>query len=175
MNESSQYPYIDDTPPVSDSASEASSAQGKNASTTAKTATRSSSRKSKASGAFMTIREVADQLKLQQHVLRFWETKFSQVKPLKRGGGRRYYRPEDVVLLQNIQHLLHTEGYTIKGVQKFLRSEGKKKLSTELLSEMDKPVAALEQEKPKAISQKTSDLMALLEELKILRDIIAQS
>ncbi len=82
----------------------------------------------KSSTAFRTISEVADDLDVQQHVLRFWETKFSQVKPLKRGGGRRYYRPEDVALLQAIHHLLYTEGYTIKGVQKLLREAGKKQI-----------------------------------------------
>ncbi len=180
MSDSSQYPYIestDSTSTIADSVNVASSSNGENASVTAKTASRSSSRKSKNSGAFMTIREVADKLSLQQHVLRFWETKFTQVKPLKRGGGRRYYRPEDVVLLKNIQHLLHTEGYTIKGVQKFLRSEGKKTLSTELLSERDQsthvPVGDNEPNEV-TISKKTSDMMALLEELKILRDIVSR-
>ncbi len=71
--------------------------------------------------AFRTISEVADELNLPQHVLRFWESKFSQIRPLKRGGGRRYYRPEDVELLRRIRRLLYTEGYTIKGVQKVLR------------------------------------------------------
>ena len=79
----------------------------------------------KAKDAFRTISEVANRLGVQQHVLRFWETKFSQVRPLKRGGGRRYYRPEDVALLQRIHHLLYTEGYTIKGVQKLLKEQGK--------------------------------------------------
>ena len=78
--------------------------------------------------AFRTISEVADELDVQQHVLRFWETKFSQVKPLKRGGGRRYYRPEDVALLKKIHHLLYTEGYTIKGVQKLLKGQGKQQI-----------------------------------------------
>ena len=82
----------------------------------------------KSSAAFRTISEVADDLGVQQHVLRFWETKFSQVKPLKRGGGRRYYRPEDVQLLRSIHRLLYTEGYTIKGVQKLLRDVGKKQI-----------------------------------------------
>ena len=76
--------------------------------------------------AFRTISEVAAELDVPQHVLRFWETKFSQIKPLKRGGGRRYYRPEDVDLLKGIQRLLHTEGYTIKGVQKIFREHGAK-------------------------------------------------
>jgi DNA-binding transcriptional MerR regulator len=79
----------------------------------------------KSKDAFRTISEVAKKLDVQQHVLRFWETKFSQVRPLKRGGGRRYYRPEDVALLQRIHHLLYTEGYTIKGVQKLLKEKGK--------------------------------------------------
>jgi DNA-binding transcriptional MerR regulator len=68
----------------------------------------------------------APDLGVPQHVLRFWESKFSQIKPLKRGGGRRYYRPEDVDLLKGIQRLLHTEGYTIKGVQKIFREHGPK-------------------------------------------------
>jgi DNA-binding transcriptional MerR regulator len=78
-------------------------------------------REGKSPEAFRTISEVAFELELPQHVLRFWETRFPQVKPLKRGGGRRYYRPEDVLLLKRIRSLLHEEGYTIKGVQKLLR------------------------------------------------------
>jgi DNA-binding transcriptional MerR regulator len=74
--------------------------------------------------AFRTISEVADELDLPQHVLRFWETRFSQIKPMKRGGGRRYYRPNDVDMLRGIKHLLYEEGYTIKGVQKLLRENG---------------------------------------------------
>lgn len=74
--------------------------------------------------AFRTISEVADDLDLPQHVLRFWETRFSQIKPLKRGGGRRYYRPSDVDLLKGIRHLLYEEGYTIKGVQRILKQNG---------------------------------------------------
>jgi DNA-binding transcriptional MerR regulator len=79
---------------------------------------------SKSAEAFRTISEVADELDVQKHVLRFWEVKFPQIRPMKRGGGRRYYRPEDMVLLRGIQHLLHAEGYTIKGVQKILREQG---------------------------------------------------
>lgn len=78
----------------------------------------------KAAGAFRTISEVADELHIPQHVLRFWETKFSQVKPLKRGGGRRYYRPDDIALLRRISDLLYIQGYTIKGVQRLLRDGG---------------------------------------------------
>ncbi|CAK0767251.1 MerR family transcripitonal regulator [uncultured Gammaproteobacteria bacterium] len=75
----------------------------------------------KSASAFRTIGEVAEELDVPQHVLRFWETKFPQVRPLKRGGGRRYYRPEDVALLQRIRAFLYSEGYTIKGVQRLLR------------------------------------------------------
>lgn len=74
--------------------------------------------------AFRTISEVADDLDLPQHVLRFWETRFPQIRPLKRGGGRRYYRPDDVELLRGIRHLLYGEGYTIRGVQRILKEEG---------------------------------------------------
>ena len=80
----------------------------------------------KSPDAFRTISEVADDLDLPQHVLRFWETRFPQIKPLKRGGGRRYYRPDDVELLKGIRHLLYDHGYTIKGVQKLLKNNGNK-------------------------------------------------
>jgi DNA-binding transcriptional MerR regulator len=78
----------------------------------------------KARDAFRTISEVADDLDLPQHVLRFWESRFAQLKPMKRGGGRRYYRPEDVDLLRGIRFLLYGEGYTIRGVQRILREQG---------------------------------------------------
>ena len=79
---------------------------------------------SKSPDAFRTISEVAQELDLPQHVLRFWETRFNQIKPMKRGGGRRYYRPDDVELLKGIRHLLYSEGYTIKGVQRILKEQG---------------------------------------------------
>ena len=78
----------------------------------------------KTAEAFRTISEVADELEVPKHVLRFWEGRFPQIRPMKRGGGRRYYRPEDMSLLRGICHLLHAEGYTIKGVQKILREQG---------------------------------------------------
>lgn len=78
----------------------------------------------KAAEAFRTISEVALDLDVPKHVLRFWEAKFPQIRPMKRGGGRRYYRPEDLELLKGIRRLLHAEGYTIKGVQKILREQG---------------------------------------------------
>lgn len=78
----------------------------------------------KAPDAFRTISEVADEVNVPQHVLRFWESRFAQIRPLKRGGGRRYYRPEDIDLLRGVRHLLYGEGYTIRGVQRILREEG---------------------------------------------------
>jgi DNA-binding transcriptional MerR regulator len=78
----------------------------------------------KAPDAFRTISEVADEIDVPQHVLRFWESRFVQIKPMKRGGGRRYYRPDDIDLLRGIRHLLYGEGYTIRGVQRILRDEG---------------------------------------------------
>ena len=80
----------------------------------------------KSPDAFRTISEVADDLDLPQHVLRFWETRFTQIKPMKRGGGRRYYRPDDIDLLKGIRNLLYDQGYTIKGVQKILKQNGNK-------------------------------------------------
>lgn len=82
----------------------------------------------KSAEAFRTISEAALELELPQHVLRFWETRFTQIKPLKRGGGRRYYRPEDVSLLKGIQHLLYDKGYTIKGVQRILKENGPRRV-----------------------------------------------
>ena len=79
---------------------------------------------SKAPDAFRTISEVAEDLDLPQHVLRFWESRFHEIKPMKRGGGRRYYRPDDIDLLRGIRHLLYGEGYTIRGVQRILREQG---------------------------------------------------
>ena len=82
--------------------------------------------------AFRTISEVADDLDLPQHVLRFWETRFAQIRPLKRAGGRRYYRPADVALLRSIRQLLYDEGYTIKGVQRLFREKGTRALREDL-------------------------------------------
>jgi DNA-binding transcriptional MerR regulator len=83
----------------------------------------------KSSKAFRTIGEVAEYLNVEQHVLRFWETKFSQIKPLKRGGGRRYYRPEDVAVVERVHSLLYKEGYTIKGAQNVLKGTTRNKIA----------------------------------------------
>ena len=100
----------------------------------------------KAPTAFRTISEVAEALHIPQHVLRFWESKFPQVKPLKRGGGRRYYRPDDIALLRRISDLLYIQGYTIKGVQRLLR-EGGGKLSDDIppATAAERAAAAMEQ------------------------------
>ena len=105
----------------------------------------------KAPNAFRTISEVADELHIPQHVLRFWETKFPQVRPLKRGGGRRYYRPDDIALLRRISDLLYIQGYTIKGVQRLLR-EGGGKLSDDIppATAAERAEAAVEQSEPPA-------------------------
>lgn len=125
----------------------------------------------KSASAFRTISEVADELEVPQHVLRFWETKFPQVRPLKRGGGRRYYRPEDVELLRQIRSLLYHEGYTIKGVQRLMR-EGSLKERVESLETDTIDLSQLSEaerrrrEIVQAIAQLTSlrdRLLALLE------------
>jgi DNA-binding transcriptional MerR regulator len=95
--------------------------------------------------AFRTISEVAEEMDLPQHVLRFWETRFPQIKPLKRGGGRRYYRPEDIELLRAVKQLLYGEGYTIKGVQKLMREQGAASVARGLVGgEATKAAAAVE-------------------------------
>ena len=130
----------------------------------------------KSAAAFRTISEVASELEVPSHVLRFWETKFSQVKPLKRGGGRRYYRPEDIALLRHIRSLLYDDGYTIKGVQKLLR-ESNVKASTAASSKSSRkpssPMAAhTETSSNGTLSAKSrgavSDVMRELEELRDL-------
>lgn len=102
----------------------------------------------KSQAAFRTISEVASDLDVPQHVLRFWETKFTQIRPMKRGGGRRYYRPEDVLLLRRIRALLYDDGLTIKGVQKLLREKGVKALIADeqpLPATLEKVEAAVNQ------------------------------
>ena len=122
----------------------------------------------KAPTAFRTISEVADDLHIPQHVLRFWESKFLQLKPLKRGGGRRYYRPEDIALLRRISDLLYTQGYAIKGVQRLLRDgtdEGPQ--GGELPLSDPAPLAAEDQETA-ALRAALADLEAIAAELRTL-------
>ncbi|NQZ13281.1 MAG: MerR family transcriptional regulator [Alphaproteobacteria bacterium] len=137
----------------------------------------------KAPNAFRTISEVANELEVQQHVLRFWETKFTQVKPLKRGGGRRYYRPEDVALLKRIHHLLYTEGYTIKGVQKLLKGRSKSQVAGSQAENQNAAAAPAPQPKVQPATQaavqasgmsakQRAVLEMMLAELKALRSMV---
>ncbi len=129
-------------------------------------------RMEKSSSAFRTISEVAQDLDVPQHVLRFWETRFTQIRPLKRGGGRRYYRPEDVALLRLIRELLYDEGYTIKGVQKLMREGALKQrlaqLEAEQLAEQASP--AMEAPGASAADPLRQQLRTILAELETLRD-----
>lgn len=159
----------------------ASGEQQGNKSFSSKTSVKSTARTKKSPSAFRTISEVAEELDVQQHVLRFWETKFTQVKPLKRGGGRRYYRPEDVELLKTIHNLLYTQGYTIKGVQKLLKGQGKQQIiSGQLASKAANEGNAATQTQAVAdasgesslSTKQRSILNAMLGDLKDLRDMI---
>ena len=133
----------------------------------------------KSSNAFRTISEVAVELDLPQHVLRFWETKFPQIKPMKRGGGRRYYRPEDVQTLVHIRDLLHKEGYTIKGAQNHLKQGG----NFNLESATKPPVDAISDSKLVGSERQTlptnpalqDQLMSILEELEDIRSLLQPS
>jgi DNA-binding transcriptional MerR regulator len=127
----------------------------------------------KSPSAFRTISEVATELEVPQHVLRFWETKFAQVRPLKRGGGRRYYRPEDVDLLRRIRELLYTEGYTIKGVQKLLRERGVK-AATGAASKRLPPRVAARRESGNGSGGGSGLEPALRRELKALHDELVE-
>ena len=111
----------------------------------------------KAPDAFRTISEVADELDIPQHVLRFWESRFPQIKPMKRAGGRRYYRPDDVDLLRGIRHLLYGEGYTIRGVQRILREQGPKFVQAVWQPGAAQPVAPPDDEAPEAAEQLAPD------------------
>ena len=131
----------------------------------------------KSAAAFRTISEVAEELDVPQHVLRFWESKFPQVRPMKRGGGRRYYRPEDVRLLRRIRELLYTDGYTIKGVQKLLRHGGVRRAPEEApAGAVAKPAAGDGRPSAALDDRARAQLRAVLDELvqlrAILRDVI---
>jgi DNA-binding transcriptional MerR regulator len=125
----------------------------------------------KSAAAFRTIAEVAGDLDLPAHVLRFWESKFPQIKPLKRRGGRRYYRPEDVSLLRRIRSLLYTEGYTIKGVQRLLRESGRAlPPAAEALG--DDEMVLVSPAAPPADATTRDTLRAVLAELEDLRALL---
>lgn len=123
----------------------------------------------KSAAAFRTISEVSEELDVPQHVLRFWEGKFSQVRPLKRGGGRRYYRPEDIDLLRRIRDLLYSEGYTIKGVQRLLREgRGKDADAADGAPATDQVPAATASPQADA----AGEIRAVIDELSELRDLL---
>lgn len=130
----------------------------------------------KSKEAFRTISEAADELDVPQHVLRFWETKFSQIRPMKRAGNRRYYRPEDVELLRVVRHHLYDDGYTIKGVQKLLKEQGVK--ATVQAWHEERASAPMEDKAPEPVKSGltgSADLelaREVLKELKALRDTI---
>jgi DNA-binding transcriptional MerR regulator len=105
----------------------------------------------KAPDAFRTISEVAEELDVPQHVLRFWESRFREIRPMKRGGGRRYYRPDDIDLLRGIRHLLYGEGYTIRGVQRMLKDHGVKFVQNVWKS--DTPLAVLDEEENEPLAR----------------------
>lgn len=135
-------------------------------------------RAQKSSTAFRTISEVADDLDVAQHVLRFWESKFAQVRPLKRGGGRRYYRPEDIDLLRQIRSLLYDEGYTIRGAQKLLRTrrarpgQGEEPVASAVVAPKPQAVRPM----PRAVVPDVKRrLGALRRELVKIKDLVAQT
>ena len=142
----------------------------------------------KSPSAFRTISEVATDLSVPQHVLRFWESKFQQIKPLKRGGGRRYYRPEDVQLIGSIKDLLYNQGFTIRGVQKLLKENGRFPSARSMVPDPQVPVsitatmpssapaAANAQQAPRSLSpEKKREIENVLVELKALRELLKQS
>jgi DNA-binding transcriptional MerR regulator len=142
----------------------------------------------KSPDAFRTISEVATELDVPQHVLRFWESKFNQIRPLKRGGGRRYYRPEDVDLLRGVRTLLYNDGYTIKGVQKVFREQGVKFVSETGKGTVDSSLAELAREAVRRSEQDDDpaaggamprsareSLQALLEDLVSLKEEIDET
>jgi DNA-binding transcriptional MerR regulator len=132
-------------------------------------------RPAKSAAAFRTISEVAQELDVPQHVLRFWETKFTQVKPLKRGGGRRYYRPEDVVLLRRIRQCLYQDGYTIKGVQRLLREgalKGDAAPPPPSSDDLELPLPLAAETPPRADETLRSTLIDVLRELEALRELL---
>ena len=129
--------------------------------------------------AYRTIREVADSLDLPQHVLRFWETRFPQIRPLKRAGGRRYYRPDDIERLKLIKRLLYDEGYTIKGVQKLFKEQGVQALSAGALSPPGPSAEAASPAEPPVETSQGPDAAAIRprladDEIAALREALAE-
>ena len=140
----------------------------------------------KSPDAFRTISEVSDELNVPQHVLRFWESKFTQIRPLKRGGRRRYYRPEDVLLLRGIRRLLYEDGYTIKGVQKVLKERGVRAVADGVRDEADAPASSPVAPPPPLVAdapivdvavpapENRAQLEGLLHELSAIRSLLTE-
>ena len=131
-------------------------------------------RNGKSLSAYRTISEVSEQIDVPAHVLRFWETKFLQIKPLKRGGGRRYYRPEDVSLLKTIRQFLYSDGYTIKGVQRLLKDGLIKTASNQMDTERNLVPAASEIETGSFSMQNKNEIKKIMEELKVLKRLLSE-
>ena len=138
----------------------------------------------KSNQAFRTISEVSNELEVPAHVLRFWETKFPQIKPMKRGGGRRYYRPEDISLLKGVQAMLHVDGYSIKGVQKALREQGVRAIAERDGVEADAAIVNVESDipaitpevAPQITTSERKELQAVLDALVTLRaELVGES
>ena len=132
-----------------------------------------SRRGGKSPGAFRTISEVSNDLEVPPHVLRFWETKFPQIKPLKRGGGRRYYRPEDVSLLRQIRQLLYNDGYTIKGVQRLLKEGALKNTVQSGVVIANEPNEQKRPQNSTTSSQEKAALRSIVDELQALRKLLS--
>ena len=131
-------------------------------------------RNGKSRSAYRTISEVSNEIDVPAHVLRFWETKFLQIKPLKRGGGRRYYRPEDVSLLKTIRQFLYSDGYTIKGVQRLLKDGLIKTASNQMDTERNLVPAASEIETGSFSMQNKNEIKKIMEELKVLKRLLSE-
>ena len=131
-------------------------------------------RNGKSRSAYRTISEVSNEIDVPAHVLRFWETKFLQIKPLKRGGGRRYYRPEDVTLLKTIRQFLYSDGYTIKGVQRLLKDGLIKTASNQMDMESNSVSEDPEIEKESLSMQNKNEIKEIMEELKVLKRLLTE-
>ena len=131
-------------------------------------------RNGKSLSAYRTISEVSEQIDVPAHVLRFWETKFLQIKPLKRGGGRRYYRPEDVTLLKTIREFLYSDGYTIKGVQRLLKDGLVKSIPNPIDAELDMVQVTPDLETGNFSKKNKNDVEKIIEELEDLKRLLAE-
>jgi len=131
-------------------------------------------RNGKSRSAYRTISEVSNEIDVPAHVLRFWETKFLQIKPLKRGGGRRYYRPEDVTLLKTIRQFLYSDGYTIKGVQRILKDGLIKTESNQMDTERNVVPEASEIKTGSVSMQNKNEIKEIMEELKALKRLLSE-